>query len=270
MSKILYYKVLQEKVDPIKIAEDFLIQEFIKMFPDAPEDFYDQMRFYVRKFPQHYSLNRFWRLVSGISEDYMLKSLYRVLKGSQYNWSLEEVPIKELYIKMFDGVLGQILRTVDYNAAKGGEILRKMPPEERLSILDPFKFNKDNYPIIVLEEAGKLIVHDGNRRTLDAAAFGMPTIKAYIGRLKKEAGKPAVHEGFFTILTHLIKDKEEISDEFISCLTGLLTEFKKTYLDAPEIIDEYIPRHILPQLKSEKQKRIIEKVLKIVVPSQSL
>ncbi len=71
-----------------------------------------------------------------------------------------------------------------------------MPPEHRMNILDPFKLNKDNYPVIVHGENERLLLHDGNRRALNVAAFGMGTIKAYVSRFRNPPGKPAMPEAF--------------------------------------------------------------------------
>ncbi len=254
-------EVIKGNIDPIVIAEEFVIQELIKMFPKETEQFYDIIRFYVRDFKNVYSEHRLWKFLAGLSNEYMFKSVYQILRGDQYYWNLESIPLKDLRVKMLSGKIDKILRSVDFRADKAGEILQKLDPKERNELIEPFKLSEDNYPILVVQEGNELVVHDGNRRTMDAAIYGMPAIKGYVGRLKNPPGKPAISEGFIILLFHLFKDVDDLDDTLVEALCRILIDVKKTYKDAPELIDMYIPR-TFEVLKNSKQREMLEKVLK--------
>jgi hypothetical protein len=257
-------KIIEAKVRPEKIATEFIIQELIKMFPEASEDFYDKIRYYMRQYLNNYSEARFWRLVAGFS-DYMLKRYYRMLYGDEYEWSYEEIPLSELQIRMFTEVkvIGKILEKVNYNAAKAGEIIRKLSPEERMKYLDPFKFSKDYYPIVVEEkDDGNLVVHDGNRRALNYAIYGYKTIKAYVGKKRKKPEKPAIPETFFPQLMSILDDNKEKTDELVKAVYEILAAAKEQYCNGQELVKLYTEKYFLPMLKNNKQKAIVEKLTK--------
>lgn len=255
--------VIEKNIDPAIIAEEFVIQELIKMFPQATEAFYDKIRFFVRQYRQVYSDDKFWRLIEGFS-DYMLKRHYRLLRGDVYTWSLQEVPVEDLEVRMFVGTgkLDEIIQHAKYNAKKAGEALRKLTPEERMQLIDPFKFSKDNYPVIVQEEEdGRLVVHDGNRRVLNMAIYGLPTIKAYVGKRIQPPGKPAIPESFFTNFVSLLKDMEQVTDETVESLVQIMRAVKENYNNGPQMVDMYTRKYFLPLVKTDKQKKIVEKIL---------
>ena len=253
---------INPKVEPVKIAEEFVIQELIKLFPDEEQDFYDHVRTHIRNYRKNYSEEKFWRLVTGFS-DYIVKQHYRFLKGNMYEWTLEEIPIKDLYLKKLETVevLGDILKKVDFNAQKAGEILREYPPEVRTKIIDPFKFSKDNYPILVREQNGRLEVDDGNRRTINGAVYGMDNIQAYVGRLKNPPGKPAVPETFFKHFYPIFKDMKKFDDKFVESVANILSAFKTSYSNGTQSVNDFIKDHLAEDLKNEDQKKTIRKVL---------
>lgn len=252
--------ILKEKVDPKVIAKEFIIGELIKMFPQADDEFYDKIRFYVRETMDQYPENRFWNLVAGISENFMVKSLHRMLRGDEFFWSLEEIPLDLLEVRMIQvGSLGDVLRKADYNAAKAGEILRSMDSSERLSMLAPFKFEKDTYPVIAHEEGDSIMLHDGNRRTLNFAVYGSSTIKAYVGRINPH-GKPAIDEGFFATLTKIIKDETHVHTYLVESVAEILMKAKTNYINGQKLAEQYAKENIYPLLKRAEHKRIIEKV----------
>ncbi len=256
MAAAVQTKVIRENVDPADIAEEFVIREMIKMFPEARQEFYDHIRYYVRQYRNQYNADRFWRLIAGLSSGYMLKGHYRMLRGNAYRWSLEEVPLEGLRVKMFGGKIGELLESVDYKPVEAGKILKELDSEERKEYLyDPIDFNRDNYPILVHEddsEGSAFVLHDGNRRTMNAAVLGFETLQAYVGR-KTEYGKPALREDFLADLVKVIKDSEKVDDTVIESLITVLKEFKKNYSNGPYLVDMYIKDHVIPDLGDNKE-----------------
>lgn len=258
------YKIIEKDVEPTVIAQEFIMHELIKIFPNQPEYFYDVIRSGVINYRKYYRDDRFWRLVEGFS-DYMLKGYYRLLKGTKYTFNLEEVPLENLSIRLFGGPLGEIVSKGENNAAKAGKLLREMPLEKRDKLLDPFKLSEDNVPIFVEETDDELLVHDGNRRSLDAATFGMETIRGYVARKRKPPGKNAIPEVFLADLTRIMRDADEVSDQLVQSLCIVLIEFKKTYADGPSLVDFYTKQYVIPFVKNEHQKEMSKKVLEYKV-----
>lgn len=258
--------VLKDKIDPKDIAKEFVIGELIKMFPQvADEEFYDRIRFFVRETMDTYSENRFWNLIAGLSETFMVKSLHRMLRGTQYSWSLEEVPMHQLKVKSFaSGALGDIMKKVNYNAEKGGAILRSMSPDERIKILHPFRMEKDTYPVIALEEGDDIILHDGNRRTLNLAVYGIPTVRAYVGRPNKK-GKPAIDEAFLAMLLKVMSDGKDMDADAIKSTITILLRAKKNYSNGEPLVKQYVCEHLYPYVKDTEFQHLVEKAFPYVI-----
>ncbi len=262
--------VLKAKVDPKEIAREFIIGELIKMFPKGDIEFHDKIRFFVRETMDSYPENRFWNLIAGMSENFMVKSLHRILRGDQFIWSLEEVPTDKLYVTMLHHPrLDEILPKVDHNVKKAADILSEIDPEERFTFLAPLKLDKDYLPVIAHEENGRLEIHDGSRRTLNLAIYGFPRIKAYVGKLNPK-GKPAIDEGFFTTLTKIIKDEKHVDTGLVESITEILLKAKNNYANGQKLSEQYAKENIYPLLKRAEYKRIIERVFEDSLPDHAL
>jgi hypothetical protein len=235
-------RVIHENIDPAHIAEDFLAHEFIKMFPDADTEFQDKLRFHIRQYRNHYSKERFWRLIAGMSDAYMFKSYFRMLQGTQHKWIYAEVPVERVYTPMLNHdntMIGDLMKKHDCLAIKVGEELRKLPWEERKLILEPFDLKRDNYPILMEAKEDKLTVIDGSRRAVNAAIYGMEYMDAYVA-VEMSEGKPALREDFIADLFKVLRDANKIDTSLMYSFTTILKEYKRNYHNGPKLVDDYI------------------------------
>lgn len=250
-------RVLKYKVKPEEIAEEFLIHELIKMFPEAEQAFYDQIRYHIRQYRNHYNDDRFWRLVAGLSDAYMLKGYFRMFRGTEYDWVLAEVDTDQLTVKAFSGELGDLLKQADYNPAEAGKVIRKLPAEERRKLIDPFDFKRDANPIVVIDNGDELELHDGNRRAVNAAIFEIPSLTAYLG-FKSPEGKPAIREDVIADVVKVLNLTEKLDINIMHSVLTVLKVYKEKYINAPQIIDQYLNDHVLPMFE-DKKKKILNK-----------
>lgn len=255
-------QILQSHVDPSTIAEDFIVHELIKMFPSGDTEFHDKVRFFVREYRKHYSEDRFWRLVAALSETYMFKSYYRMLKGNQHKWIKANIPMERIKTPMLrhNGTLiGELMVKHDSSPLRVGEELRKMPWEERTKILEPFDFHRDNTPIVAEVQGEEIVVLDGSRRTVNAGIYDMKYIEAYVG-VPLEDGKPALREDFVADLMKVLRDSNQVDDTLVFSFANILKEFKKNYLNGPKLIDDYV-KGALGDIKNKEHAALLEEVL---------
>lgn len=256
-------RILKYNINPQEVVENFIIHEMIKMFPEGNESFYDQIRYHVRQYKNHYSEDRFWRLVAGFSESYMLKGYYRMFRGDSHDWVLAEVDLDQLYVKSLSNEINDILKSVNYHATSAGEILREMPAEERVRIIDPFDFKRDSHPVLVVEnEQGQLELHDGNRRTVNAAIFEIPKITAYLG-FRKENGKPAIREDVLADVIRVMEVADKVDRKLIQSVLNILQIYKENYSNGPKLVDTYIKDHVIRVLNENPEIKDRDKLKKM-------
>lgn len=245
-SNIPQSEVIRSNVSPLDIAEEFIIREVIKLFPREDEKFFDKVRYNIRRYREIYNEDRFWRLLAGLSEAYMFKSLFRMLRGEKFTWNLEKLSLDNLKVKMLSDKAKEYLEKHDFNVKTAGAAMRKLSREEREKIIDPFSFSRDNYPIIAHEEDDMIIVHDGNRRALNAAIYEAGTIDAYVGRLKAgDCLKPAIYPGIISEIIKISKDAIEDRDKVLEALKVILIAMRKAYSNGDEVVQSEIKEHFI-------------------------
>ncbi len=185
----------------------------------------------------------FWNLVAAVSEDWRLKSVYRVLSDTKFTWKLEEIPLNKITLPCMSPTRNQYTLT-----RCGGDPVKflalwKTNAQARNAILKTGLSRhreRDYYPIFIVDIPGGLSVFDGMRRTLLAVIGGKKTITAWIGRPTKKKGKPLVSGGFGYVLSQVYRYAERKNKNVDRAFTQVVQIIGSDYRNGKELMNKRI------------------------------
>lgn len=150
----------------------------------------------------------FWNLLAGISEDWKLKSVFRILSDPRFSWRKKKIPVRNIILTGMSPLMDEyIIKKCGRSPITFGEMWKKdkkMRDKIRKSGFSAHS-ELDHFPIFVIHEDGKYKVFDGMRRTLLAIIGNKQYVAAWVGDMKRKNGKPIISEGFCYVLSKVYK-----------------------------------------------------------------
>lgn len=185
--------------DPIriKIAQQYLMHEFHKLFPSIKDQtVWDLINTDVENWFDHAPglapVRDFWNGVDGISRGFKLKHIVARLTSAHIHWTYEEFPINQLvFTAAFEAFekLGPNLsasKIIDYlNKNADGKAL-KDASLQTLNDLSQKLVVRNQEPVIISGKDNVFQIIDGNRRSWEALLNNKPTIYAAVGRVVQD------------------------------------------------------------------------------------
>lgn len=235
-------EVLRRNVQPEEIAIQYLQHELGKLFPDQDRDFQLKMDRQVKSFPRALGEKDFWQLVSGLSEGFKLKWVYRTLTDTSYSWSLERIALDDIQMTGMSPFMDPILRQADWRPSRFAQIWREHPeyaqvPEARGITPNP---KRDQYPIILREKDKHLLVFDGMRRTCLAALENKPDLEAWVGRTTNPNGQMMINPDKVLFLRVLYDEAKDKNPQLLEAIKVVLETYIKEYRNGREVAGYYL------------------------------
>jgi hypothetical protein len=198
-------EIVRSNVDTQEIALQYVRHEFIKLFPEQSEAFYEQLADGVARLPKHLGDHLFWELVAGLAEGYKYKWIYRILTDDGLVWRLEKIRLNDIHMTGMSQFMDPILREANWQPAEFAKVWNAHPEyaqQPRAAGIKPEPL-RDDLPIMLVERQGALKVFDGMRRTCMAALAGKSEMTAWVGRrVKPGKGKLSPDKLLFLFATY--------------------------------------------------------------------
>ncbi len=151
----------------------------------------------------------FWNLLAGVSEDWKLKSVFRVLSDSRFSWKKKKIPVRGIILTGMSPLMDEyVIKKCDRSPIAFGEMWKKDKKMRDKIKKSGFSAHseRDHFPIFVAHEDGKYKVFDGMRRTLLAIIGNKRYITAWVGDMKRKNEKPIISEGFCYVFSQIYKN----------------------------------------------------------------
>jgi hypothetical protein len=238
----------KNKLTPSKNAEKMAIQYLQHEFRKILNGIRDPKTWKlidreIANLPETQGESSFWNLVAAVSEDWKLKSVYRVLSDTRFTWKLEEVPLEKITLtgmspeinrytlKQCGGDPMKFLALWKTNAKVRSDILKTGFSEHR---------ERDGHPIFLAEIPDGLSVFDGMRRTLLAIIGGKKTIPAWVGKPLNKNGKPLISGGFGYVLSQLYRHTERKNKTIDQAFAHVVQIVGSDYRNGKELVNKRI------------------------------
>lgn len=203
-------RVLQRNIAPERLAREYLYDEFLKIFQDVHDPaFRKAVRRSLNAFVRRDGLQSFWQLVAAVAEGWKLKTVFRYLSDSAYQWNLEEHWIENLTMTGFSpDAVDRVIRQCHRRFFEFAEYYRSHPAFFRkyMPRLKP-QPERDRHPVLIYYDTRlkQLRLFDGMRQTTLAAIAGKDRIRAYVG-YPIRPGKPKVNQDKIWFFRDLLAD----------------------------------------------------------------
>lgn len=226
-------KIIQKNISVEEIAKQYLLHEFSKMLSDNNDakfwqQFEKSLNLNLQKMPQR----NFWQLLSGISEGYKLKWLFRILSDNSFSWNREIWNLNDITMTGIDPKIDKIIKEKNSSSPlKFGKYVQKNPNVKKLffDLEGKNGFYRNKFPILLRQDGEQFKILDGMRRTCLAAIKGQDEIEVIVG-YKVRNGKMKLNPDkiyFLDLLYRESKDRERIKEP----LKVILKEIKKQFRD---------------------------------------
>ncbi len=233
-------QVIRQEIPPEEIAVTFLKREMFKLYPSESQVFDQIIAQKIENLPDHLGHDKFWKLIAGISEGYMLKGIYRLLTDSTFHWRLEEIRMDDVTMTGMGGVLDDLLAEADWTPARFAQVWEAQSQAFRDEEgLHPHP-RRDNTPIVLYEQGDQLRVMDGMRRTCVAAIQHQATISAYVGRVTDRHGQSMISPDKVMYTMLLYGEAKEKPADLLDAIKTILIAYKKNYRNGPQVVDEMV------------------------------
>lgn len=188
--------------DPFRkgIALGYICHEMRKLFPSIKDtsqwELMDKDLQWLYAQTSETGVRDFWNLTHSISKGYKLKNIVPWVTSLGFSWTKEQLALDQLTFGTNFEELAQFEKQPAVATVKSWYLDPTHKPEldkalqahtERSTATAP----RDHFPIIVTKRGNKLIISDGNRRTLRALLNQEEKIEAY---LASPTDKPALYE----------------------------------------------------------------------------
>lgn len=208
----LMAKVSNNEIPSIEVARYYLKTEFghiLDLF-GRPETFNNE----IDQLPDA----EVWALGEALSIFYRLNSVWWVVSNPKFRWSLEQIPIKQIYLTgMGDGT--PITKLIYSDKIKNN------PLKLRDSLTDYYAANPEDpahynvrpsqmpnkfAKIIIVEHHGRLRMLDGSHRFIEQLLNNSKVIEAYVARSldAQIAIAPTAGKGLFRLLQKLLNSAQ--------------------------------------------------------------
>lgn len=251
--------IIRTNVQPEEIAKLYLKLEFRKLFANIQDyKFWKQLDNSIDTIKDRVNENDFWQLISGISEGYKLKWVYRVLTDSVYSWSLERIALDDIRMTGMSPVINPILEKAEWKPKKFAQIWKSNPkyatvPKIQL-LAEP---ERDHFPIFLHERDEQLRVFDGMRRVCLAVIEGRDLMEAYVGRIRNSKGQMMVNADKVLFLRVLYDEAPEKDQKLLDAIVTVFKAYIRYYRNGREVVNNVINKW----RQDEELAKIAEKIL---------
>ncbi|MCL4392319.1 hypothetical protein M1413_03230 [Patescibacteria group bacterium] len=209
----------------------------------------------IANFPKTQGGASFWNLVAAISEDWKLKSVFRILSDTRVTWTLQEISLKRIVltgmspeidrytIARCDGSPKQFLKLWEGNRKARSDILKTGFSKHG---------ERDYYPIFLWEGPDGLHVFDGMRRMLLAIINRKKTIRAWVGKPSRKKGGPLIANGFAYALSAVYRHAGKRNNALDNAIIEIVKTIKRDYRNGKEVTE----KRIAGWSRDEKIKKI--------------
>lgn len=253
-------EVIKTNVGPEEIAKLYLKLEFRKLFADvSDQSFWQNLDHSIETIKDRVNEKDFWQLVSGISEGYKLKWVYRVLTDSVYSWSLEKIALDNIRMTGMIPFMDPILEDAGRKPSRFAQIWKANPKYAKQANGLGIKPNpqRDSYPILLHEGDSQLRVFDGMRRVCVAALEGKEVMEAYVGRIRNPQGQMMINADKVLFLRVLYDEAPEKDPQLLDAIVTIFKAYIRFYRNGREVVDWYLDKW----RKEEKLSKIAEEIL---------
>lgn len=229
-------KLLKQNVKPEEIAVQYLKHEFIKLFSN-PSKLLDK----VDNFPQEMGKD-FWQLVSGISEGYKMKWVYRVLTDNKYSWTLEQIALDDVTLTGMSEFMDNVINQANGKPSNFAQIWAKNPEFAKTPDGAGIKahLERDDFPILLWERYDQLHVFDGMRRTCVAAITQKTEITAWVGRITNLDGQMMVNKDKVLFLRALYDESPDKDAELLDGIVKVMKGYIKLTRNGREVVENVL------------------------------
>lgn len=121
-------KIIQKNVPLKEIIKQYLLHEFSKLLSDIDDqNFWDQFKKSLDTNLKKMLQRDLWQLLSGISEGYKLKWLYRILSDNSFVWHHEIWALEDITPTRIDPEIDKVIENNSANLVKFGQCGRQHP-----------------------------------------------------------------------------------------------------------------------------------------------
>lgn len=246
----------------LRIAQQYLQHEFRKIFHDVKNpSIWKKLDRSIASFLKREDETSFWNLVASISEGWKLKSVYRILSDTTYEWKLQTFPLEKITLTSMSPTLNTyLLEKCERNPLLFRALWRKDPVMRKKIRATGFSAHKerDHFPILIHQAPdGTWRVFDGMRRTLVHTISGKKAVKAWVGHRVNPRGKPLISASrlwfFENISTAAVKKDQALE----SALIRIGQETVRMYRNAAQTLHDRIGGWS----RDEKVKEMIAKII---------
>lgn len=232
-------EVIRTNIQPEGIAKLYLKLEFRKLFANiSDQKFWKQLDNSINTIKDRLNEKDFWQLISGISEGYKLKWVYRVLTDLVYSWSLERIALDDIRMTRMGPVMNPILEEAEWKPTKFAQIWKSNPDyatDTKTSLLaEP---ERDHLPIFLHERDNQLRVFDGMRRVCLAAIEGRDVMEAYVGRIRNPQGQMMVNADKVLFLRVLYDEAREKDPKLLNAIATICKAYIRFYRNGKEVVE---------------------------------
>lgn len=255
-------RTLEENIEPLFLAKEYLKFELRKIFSDVTEqNFWEKFDQSIADFEDSHGIEGFWRFLAAISDGFKLNWLFRILSSDQFSWRREIWPIKDITLTGVNPIVNQIvIEKCQRDPIKLRQYLKVNP--QNLKVLEEQGLKphpkRDNRAILLRQDGAEFKVLDGMRRTCLAAISGKEEIEAYVGYQVNPAGRAQISPDKVYFLTLLYEDStSEEKQEIKESLQQLLAFLPRRFRNAKAVLEER--QKTIPDKDS---KELLRQVLK--------
>jgi len=216
-------KVLKKNVSPIKLGNQFLYHEFLKIFRDIEDKlFHKKIKKSLDAFIRREGRHHYWLLISAIAEGWRVKHVYRLLTNTGYHWNLELRQISDLTMTGLNPpIVDRLIHRCQRDFHKFAAYYHRHPVffKKYMPNLLP-RPERDHHPVFVYWDARhkQLRLFDGMRRTVLQAVKNKKTIKAFVGYPVK-SGKQMVNLDKISFFQHTFLEAKKSQPTYRSFIT---------------------------------------------------
>jgi hypothetical protein len=234
-------KILREKVLPEEIARQYLKYELRKILGESENKaFWQKIDLSIDTLKEKIGEKDFWQLVSGISEGFKLKWVYRVLTNNLYSWRLESITLDDIRMTGMSPFMNRILEKANWKPSKFAKIWKSNPRFYKLPDGQGIKPQpeRDHFPILLHEQEGQLKVFDGMRRVCLAALEGNKSLDAWVGRIVNPRGKMMINPDKVLFLRVFYDELPRKDRRVLEAIKTILKAYLKFYRNGREVVGQ--------------------------------
>lgn len=223
------------------IAQQYLKHEFRKIFNDIKNPaIWKKLDKSIENFVKRENEKSFWDLVAAISEGWKLKSVFRILSNTRYQWRLCELPLEKIVLTgMSPAIDRYTIKKFNCNPIAFAEAWQRDKKMRQAILktgpLGPHK-ERDHFPILVFQAKDGFHVFDGMRRTLVALINSRKKIKAWVGYSVNPGGKSLISSNRCYFLSNIYTIAKNPDKELEKSITRIGREIAANYRNGPEIL----------------------------------